>query len=119
MTHEKLQPGSVVEKAAADDTVKCAKCGRRNPHGADECSHCSAHLYVECPHCAHRNPRARRSCSECGKRLRHGLLKKLKRWVFGRSRKHAIILTGLTIALVFFLCWIVFAIADYRFFDWR
>lgn len=108
-----------MEKAAADDTVKCAKCGRRNPRGAVECSHCSAHLYIECPHCTHRNPRSRRSCSECGKRLRHGLLKKMKRWVFGRSRKHAIFLTGITIVLVFLLCWGVFALAEFRFFDWR
>ena len=116
---EKLQPRSVVEKAAADDTVKCAKCGRRNPRGTVECSHCSAHLYIECPHCTHRNPRSRRSCSECGKRLRHGLLKKMKRWVFGRSRKHAIFLTGLTILLAFLLCWGAFALAEFRLFDWR
>ena len=101
------------------DPVKCAKCGHRNPPGADVCAHCAAHLYLECPHCAHRSLRTRRACPECGKSLRQGWLKKLKRWTFSRHRKHALILTGLTIALVCFLCWIVFAIADYRFFDWR
>ena len=108
-----------MEKPENHETIKCAKCGHRNPHGLDACSNCSAHLYIECPHCAHRNPRSRRSCSKCGKRLRHGMLKKIKRWVFSRGRKHAIILTGLTIVVVFLLCWAAFAIAEFRFVGWR
>lgn len=95
-----------------NDTVKCAKCGRRNPKAEIACAHCSAHLYIECPHCAHRSERRRRSCDACGERLRSGALKKLKRWVFNRSRKHVIILTLVALVLVGLLCLGVFAIAE-------
>ncbi len=100
-------------------TVKCAKCGRQNSKGEDACSHCGAHLYIECPHCGHRNQRRRRACDKCGHRLRAGLLGRLKRWAFGRSRKHAIILTGLTIVLVTLLCWLAFALAEVEIFKFR
>ena len=108
-----------MDERSANDTVKCAKCGRRNPTAEVACTHCSAHLYVECPHCGHRNERRQRSCDDCGERLRSGVLKKIKRWFFNRSRKHAIILTVLALAVVGLLCLAAFAIAEVEWFKFR
>ena len=101
------------------DTVKCAKCGRRSPKTEVACTYCGAHLYIECPRCGHRNERRQRSCDDCGERLRSGVLKKIKRWFFNRSRKHAIILTVLALAVVGLLCLAAFAIAEVEWFKFR
>jgi ribosomal protein L40E len=97
------------------ETVKCAKCGRRNPKGTERCSECSHHLYVECPRCGHINERIASTCDKCGHSIRRGLFGRIKRWCFKRERKHFIILTIFTLLVVLGLALIAFAIAEWRF----
>lgn len=85
--------------------VVCAKCGRSNRSGTNQCVQCGARLYISCHHCGHSIARVVARCANCGHRLHHSLWSRVRRHVFGRNPK----ITPFQIALL-----IAFVIAAYK-----
>ncbi len=82
--------------------VVCAKCHAANPHGANTCGACGAHLYVSCHHCGHRNERHHLRCTSCGLRLHRTFWRRVRKKVFpdaGMVRpQHVVLLVVMVLA---------------------
>ena len=72
----------------SDAQVACTRCGASNPREQRYCARCGAHLYRHCEHCGQRNERPAKCCVKCGQSLKTPLLRRLKREIFGRRRRH-------------------------------
>lgn len=107
-------PERATKESTSDREIACAKCGQSNPHRANVCGSCGAHLHVVCHNCGHRNERSLTRCAACGHKFHRSLLSRVHRKIFGKNPKISLLQLILLLLAILFGMGLIVVFSEYR-----